>query len=60
MSIQSYTAVGETIIKLLLDLPPEERAAAMEVVRFNGLFCCACGTGSAEHPNPNCQCWNDE
>lgn len=53
-------AVRWFIIEHLLWLPPEKRAEVFSSVRFNEIFCCACGVGSQEQPNPNCQCENDE
>lgn len=54
------TAAYEAIFKALIDLPESELAEVIECVGSNGIFCCACGYGSYEKPNPNCQCENDE
>ncbi len=50
----------DAIIQLLLALPWDERAECFSEVRWNGIFCCACGMGSPASPNANCQCQNDE
>ena len=49
----------DEIVKLLLALSEEERTDCFAEVRYNGIFCCACGFGSSEAPNANCQCEND-
>lgn len=52
-------AAREAIIKLLLALPWPEREDVFSSVRHNGIFCTACGYGSPERPNTDCQCCND-
>ena len=51
---------AEKIIDIFLALPWETRSRAISAVQYNDIFCWHCGMGSREHPNPDCQCWNDE
>jgi hypothetical protein len=55
----SHEAV-KLIIETLLALPVDEREEVFTSVKHNGIFCTYCGIGDMEHPNNNCQCWNDE
>jgi hypothetical protein len=55
----SHEAV-KLIIETLLALPVNERQEVFTSVQHNGIFCTYCGIGDMEHPNNNCQCWNDE
>lgn len=55
-----FEAARDAIIARLLALPWQDRAEVFKSVRFNDFFCCACGYGSVEDPNKNCQCENDE
>lgn len=48
------------IIRILVDLPEKDRAQVIAAIKFNGIFCQHCGFGTIQHPNPNCQCENDE
>lgn len=50
----------EAIMKILMPLDALDREEAFDMVRHNGIFCVECGCGSPEHPNGNCQCWNEE
>lgn len=52
--------VVATTIDLLLGLDPLERRDAFDAILHNDIFCVECGQGSADRPNSNCQCWNDE
>ena len=51
---------AETILKILMDLPWADRPDVFTAIRDNDVFCCACGQGSVERPNPYCHCQNDE
>lgn len=53
-------AFRDAILSILLTLPEEDRANVFLQVRHNDIFCCSCGSGSVERPNPDCQCENDE
>jgi len=48
--------IFETMYALLW----EQREEVWKRISHNGIFCVHCGIGSKEHPNPNCQCQNDE
>jgi hypothetical protein len=52
--------LAEKIISMLLAVPETQRAGIVSHIRHNGIFCADCGWGSRDHPNPDCQCMNDE
>lgn len=52
--------LARSIVDLLLELPWQEREHVISDVLCNGIFCCHCGLGSRDEPNPDCQCTNDE
>ena len=53
-------AVAKEAVRALLALPWQYRPRAFLGIRFNDVFCPACGQGSIEKPNPVCQCENNE
>lgn len=53
-------AAYEALMRAMLDLPENERGEVIDALRFNDVFCLHCGYGTPEHPNADCQCWNDE
>lgn len=50
---------AEPLIEALLALPWAERADVFSAIRWNGIFCTACGIGERTAPNGRCQCEND-
>lgn len=53
-------AIYLSALRGMLSLLPEERQEMWRKLKYNEYFCVECGYGSVEHPNKNCQCWNDE
>jgi hypothetical protein len=60
MSEDEISKFANIIIDILLLAPEGVRREILGEVNANGIFCPYCGFGSEEHPNPQCQCWNDE
>jgi hypothetical protein len=57
---EQQTKAFDRAQQVLLDLPESERKDVLAALQYNGIFCWHCGYGSHEHPNADCQCWNDE
>ena len=49
--------MAKVIVGMLLQYSSDDRAEIMGEVAANEIFCTACGVGSMEHPNGDCQCW---
>ncbi len=52
--------LADLIVSALLAVPDVDREDVCQAIRHNGVFCFACGIGSRERPNRNCQCGNDQ
>lgn len=52
--------MADTIIRMMMTLPWQERPKVFHAVEHNKTFCVRCGYGEIGNENPYCQCQNDE